>query len=134
LQFPISISFSDKTIISKMFALGRPQNAVPCPTCCRYLSPHQQKGLTAMTDGEVLDNALPWIEELLRRNMLAVQVRIPATAVTPAKIAHAWPGYSDHHAFKDQLLLFVSDWSIEEPVNDLRTLSVANSTKPWPVS
>jgi hypothetical protein len=45
----------------------------------------------AMTDEELLDNALPWIEELLRRNMLGVQVRIPSTAVTPAKIVYAWP-------------------------------------------
>jgi hypothetical protein len=88
----------------------------------------------AMTDEEVLDNALPWIEELLRRNLLGVQVRIPATAVTPAKIAYAWPDYSDHHALTNRLLLFVSDWSIEEPVNDLRTLSVANTSKPRPVS
>jgi hypothetical protein len=73
----------------------------------------------AMTDEEVLDNALPWIEELLRRNLLGVQVRIPATAVTP---------------LTNRLLLFVSDWSIEEPVNDLRTLSVANTSKPRPVS
>ena len=88
----------------------------------------------AMTDEELLDNALPWIEELLRRNMLGVQVRIPSTAVTPAKIVYAWPEYSDHHVLKDQLLLFVSDWSVEEPVNDLRTLSVANTSKPRPVS
>jgi hypothetical protein len=87
-----------------------------------------------MTDEEVLDNALPWIEELLRRKMLGVQIRIPSTAVTPEKIAHAWPDLTDHLALKDQLLLFVSNWSIEEPADDLRRLFVANATKPRPVS
>ncbi len=72
-----------------------------------------------MTDEEVLDNALPWIEELLRRKMLGVQIRIPATAVTPEKIAHAWLDRTDHLALKDQLLLFVSNWSIEEPARRL---------------
>ena len=87
-----------------------------------------------MTNEEVLDNALPWIEELLRRKMLGVQIRIPATAVTPEKIAHAWRDYTDHHALKDQLLLFVSNWSIEEPADDLRRFFVANATNPRPVS
>jgi hypothetical protein len=69
---------------------------------------------------------LPWIEELLRRKMIGVQVRIPASAVTPEKIAHAYPDYADHHVASEQVLLFVENWSTEEVADDLRRMFVAN--------
>jgi hypothetical protein len=67
-----------------------------------------------MTDEELLDEALPWVQELLKRNLLAVAVCLPATAIAPEKTAYAWPEERDHIATDEQIVLFVHDWLQEE--------------------
>jgi hypothetical protein len=89
----------------------------------------------AMTDDELMEEARPWLEELLRRRLLAVQVHMPETAITPAAVALAWPDESNLLDLESQFALDVADWFDEEPVPDLRQEFAANwPPRPRPVS
>jgi hypothetical protein len=60
------------------------------------------------TDAELLNAAQPWVEELLRRNMLGVMISIPSTAITPPKIAQDFPAPENCQVMDDHLLLFAA--------------------------
>jgi hypothetical protein len=81
-----------------------------------------------MTDDELLKAALPWVQELLRRNMLGVLVSEPPTPVTPPKTAQAWPEPDDYQVMEDHVLLFV-DYAWDETIDHPQTPHAANSSR-----
>jgi hypothetical protein len=86
--------------------------------------------LQRRTDAELLNAALPWVEELLRRSMLGVMISIPPTAITPPKIAQDFPAPENYQVMDDHLLLFAAyspDDAIDDP--EIQPLPANSSRK-----
>jgi hypothetical protein len=87
-----------------------------------------------MKDEDLLIEALPWVKELVRRKLLAVQVLLPATAISAAKIAYAWPDENHILPAETQMILVVEDWYSEEPADVVPCMAANAPAKPRPVS
>jgi hypothetical protein len=83
-----------------------------------------------MTDAELLNAALPWVEELLRRNMLGVVISIPTTTITPQQIAQDFPEPENLQVMDDHLLLFAA-YSPDETIDDPEKLPTPANSSKW---